>query len=245
VTAFYSFRLYFLVFHGKERFRHEHESGIAQASPVDPHAHHSHEPHESEWVVTLPLILLAIASVGIGFVSIEYLLYGDFFDGAIYVDAGAHTAMQTLREEFHGPWAMAVHGLSQPPFWLAGAGVLAAYLFYIRKPEIAAALGALFPMPVLRRLLENKYYLDALNETVIARGARCLGQGLWKVGDIGLIDGLLVNGSARTVGWVSSNVRWVQTGHLYWYALVMILGVIALMTWQLWPHLSSLVSQYF
>ncbi len=243
VTAFYSFRLYFLVFHGNERFRHE--PGLAQGSHADPHAHHSHEPHESEWVVTLPLILLAIASVGIGFVSIEYMLYGDFFDGAIYVDSGVHTAMQTLREEFHGPWAMAVHGLSQAPFWLAASGVFVAYLFYIRKPEIPAALGAVFPMPLLQRVLENKYYLDALNEAVIARGARWLGQGLWKVGDIGLIDGLLVNGSARAVGWVSSTVRWVQTGHLYWYALVMILGVIALMTWQLWPHLSSLMSQYF
>ncbi len=241
VTAFYSFRMYFLVFHGKERFRHKPFPGE--------HDHHDahgkvHEPHESPWVVTLPLILLAIPSVFIGYLTIEDLLYGNLFTGAIVVNNSLHPAMHTLAQEFHGAWAMAVHALGTPPLWLAVAGVATAYLFYMRKPQIPAAMEAAFPLTVFKRVLENKYYLDAFNEKVLAAGARLLGQGLWKVGDVGLIDGL-VNGSARTVGLVSSLVRLVQTGHLYWYALVMILGVIGLMTWQLWPHLSSLVSRSF
>ncbi|HMM86349.1 NADH-quinone oxidoreductase subunit L [Azohydromonas sp.] len=236
VTAFYSFRMYFLVFHGEERFRHK------PFPPADDHAHgrddhHDATPHESPWVVTAPLILLAVPSVVIGYLTIGPMLFGDFFKDSIVVDAARHPAMTQLAAQFHGAAAMALHGLQTPPFWLALAGVVTAWWFYLRQPSIPAAIKARFG--VVYRVLENKYYMDWFNENVIAPTARALGTGLWKGGDVGLIDGL-INGSARAVDALAAAARRVQTGHLYWYALVMILGVFALMTWQLWPHLTSL-----
>ena len=240
VTAFYSFRMYFLVFHGKERFRDKPFPG-EHDDHHDDHGHgHAHEPHESPWVVTLPLVLLAIPSVAVGYFTIRDMLHSDLFHKAIVVHE-THPAMHALSHEFHGPFEMALHAFTTLPFWLAAAGVLTAYVFYMLMPQVPAAIkSSLMP---LYRLLENKYYLDAFNEKVLAAGARLLGLGLWKGGDVGLIDGAVVNGSARTVGLVSSIVRLVQTGHLYWYALVMILGVIGMMTWQLWPYLSSIVGR--
>ena len=168
------------------------------------------------------------------------MLFGDFLKDAITVDAARHGAMQSLAQGFHGPVAMALHGLVTPPFWLALAGVGTAWWFYLKRPDIPAAIArALSP---LVRVLENKYYLDWFNEHVLAAGARVLGRGLWKGGDVALIDGVAVNGSARLVGWVASVSRRVQTGHLYWYALVMILGVFGLLTWRLWPMLGSLAA---
>jgi NADH-quinone oxidoreductase subunit L len=236
VTAFYSFRMYFLVFHGKERFHHKPFPGAH-----DLHADHQtpHTPHESPWVVTLPLVLLAIPSVVIGYLGIEAMLYGTFFKGAIYTNFIAHPAMLELKTHFHGPWAMALHGMLMPPFWLAVAGVSVAYVFYLRKPAIPAAIQS--HTSLINTILANKYYFDWFNEHVLCAGARLLGRGLWKIGDVGIIDGLLVNGSARMVGGIASITRRVQTGHLYWYALVMILGVVGLMSWQLWPYLQGML----
>ncbi len=222
VTAFYSFRMYFLVFHGRERY---------EEMPHDDHGHdehhglgHGEKPHESPWVVGLPLILLAIPSVVIGFLTIEPMLFGDYFKGVIFVAEG-HKAMASMSEVFrehHGAVGMATHALATPPFWLAVAGVATAWFFYLVKPEIPAAIKAR-AMPVFN-LLDNKYYLDRFNEIVFAGGARLLGRGLWKGGDVAIIDGL-VNGSARLVGFVARVTRFFQTGHLYQYAFVMIVAV--------------------
>ena len=231
VTAFYSFRMYFLVFHGKERYDQNPD-----AHHGDHHDHHddheSHSPHESPWVVTVPLILLAIPSVVIGFMTIQPMLFGEFFKDAIFIDAEKHAGMKTLAEAFHGPVAMALHSVSTAPFWLALAGVVVAWYMYLINPAVPAAIGrALRPLVVL---LENKYYMDWINENILARGARALGNGLWKVGDRTLIDGWLVNGSWKLVGMVSNWTRKLQTGYLYHYALVMILGIFLLMTYFVW-----------
>ncbi|MEP6505876.1 MAG: proton-conducting transporter membrane subunit, partial [Betaproteobacteria bacterium] len=277
VTAFYSFRMFFLVFHGKERFHdkpfppevdgpepeleeddshgaHGHAAAHA-AHAHDDHAHgahdahdahghgdhghgdHDHTPHESPWVVTGPLIALAIPSAVIGAWTIKYMLYGGFFGSSIFYNTEKHPEMEELAHEFHGATEMGIHAFTSLPFWLAAFGVAISYWFYIVNPAIPKAIGrALAP---LIKILDNKYYFDWFNENVLAAGARLLGRGLWKGGDQGLIDGLFVNGSARAVGAFAGVVRLVQTGHLYWYALVMILGVFGLLTWQLWPYLLS------
>ena len=228
VTAFYSFRMYFLVFHGKERYDQNPD-----AHHGDHHDdHENHSPHESPWVVTVPLILLAIPSVVIGFMTIQPMLFGEFFKDAIFIDAEKHAGMKTLADAFHGPVAMALHSVSTAPFWLALAGVVVAWYMYLINPAVPAAIGrALGPLVVL---LENKYYMDWINENILARGARALGNGLWKVGDRTLIDGWLVNGSWKLVGLVSNWTRKLQTGYLYHYALVMILGIFLLMTYFVW-----------
>ena len=233
VTAFYSFRMYFLVFHGKERYDQNPDSHAA-GHGHDDHGHgaHAQHPHESPWVVWLPLVLLAIPSVVIGYMTIAPMLHGDFFKGAIAVDASRHHAMKELTEAFHGPMAMAVHSLTSAPFWLALAGVVLSYLMYMVFPAWPVAVKRAFG-PVYR-LLDNKYYMDWFNENVLARGARALGTGLWKGGDQALIDGALVNGSWKVVGWVSGVVRRLQSGYLYHYALSMILGVFVLMTYFVW-----------
>ncbi len=230
VTAFYSFRLYFLVFHGKERYD---QNPDAHHGHGDHHGHgHDNKPHESPWVVTVPLVLLAIPSVVIGAMTIGPMLFGDFFKGAIFVDAAKHPVMQELGHAFHGPVAMALHSVGTLPLWLAIAGVACAYYMYMVNPALPAAIKQKF-MPVFT-VLENKYYLDWFNENVLARGARALGTGLWKGGDQTVIDGLLVNGSWKVVGVISSVVRKVQTGYLYHYAFAMIMGVLVLMTYFVW-----------
>jgi len=241
ITAFYSFRMYFLVFHGKERFdqnpdaHHDHHDdghGAHDAYGGDhgDHGHHdAHKPHESPWVVTVPLILLAIPSVVIGFMTIEPMLFGEFFKNAIFIDLEKHPAMEEMAKAFHGPVQMALHGLTSMPFWLALAGVVSAYYMYMVNPALPAAIKR--KLQPIYTLLENKYYLDWFNENVLARGARGLGIGLWKVGDRAIIDGGIVNGSWKLVGWISSMVRWLQTGFIYHYALVMIMGVFVAMTY--------------
>jgi len=229
VTAFYSFRMYFLVFHGKERFDQNPEAHH------DDHGHghgHAHVPHESPWVVWVPLVLLAIPSVFIGYITIGPMLFGDFFKDAIFVDAAKHGAMSELREMFHGSAAMAMHSIGTLPLWLAIAGVASSYYMYMINPALPAAIKRAV-MPIFT-LLENKYYLDWINENILARGARALGTGLWKGGDQAIIDGAVVNGSWKLVGLVSGTVRKVQTGFLYHYALVMILGIFVLMTYFVW-----------
>jgi NADH-quinone oxidoreductase subunit L len=240
ITAFYSFRMYFLVFHGKPRFdqnpdAHQHAHDAGHHDDGHAHGHHAadpHAPHESPWVVTLPLVLLAIPSVLIGFITIQPMLFGDFFKDAIFVNLELHKAMDALREEFHGPLQMALHGLSAAPFWLALAGVASAYYLYMVNPALPAAMKV--RVQPLYTLLENKYYMDWFNENVLARGARALGTGLWKSGDQAVIDGVLVNGAWKLVAWVAGVARRAQTGYLYHYALAMILGVFVLMTYFVW-----------
>ncbi|NBT68301.1 MAG: NADH-quinone oxidoreductase subunit L [Betaproteobacteria bacterium] len=228
VTAFYSFRMYFLVFHGKERYDQNPDAFHDEHSHDDEH----HEPHESPWVVTVPLLLLAIPSVVIGFLTIDPMLFGDFFKDAIYIDGEKHQAMADLMLEFHGPVAMALHAFTTLPFWLALSGVALSYYMYMVNPALPAGIHRMF-MPIYT-LLENKYYMDWFNERVLVPAARALGTGLWKGGDQAIIDGAVVNGSWRLVGFVSSIVRRFQSGYLYHYALVMLLGVFVLMTWFVW-----------
>ncbi|KZE32875.1 NADH-quinone oxidoreductase subunit L [Crenobacter luteus] len=237
VTAFYSFRMYFLVFHGKERWmenhgsHHEHHGDHDDEEPSGDHHHGlgpNDKPHESPWVVTLPLVVLAIPSVLIGYFAIEPLLYGDFFKGVIVVNSEAHPAMAELAHEFHGAAAMGVHALQTMVFWLAVAGVALAWFFYMKAPHIPAAIKQRFA--VIDRVLENKYYMDDLYFNLFAKGSRALGTFFWKVGDMLLIDGLVVNGSAKLVGFFSGVVRKLQTGFIYSYATTMIVGVLALMT---------------
>ena len=230
VTAFYSFRMYFLVFHGAERY------DLNPDAHHDDHAHddghHDHTPHESPWVVTVPLLLLAIPSVVIGYFTIDAMLFGDFFKDAIFVNEDKHEAMHELGHAYHGAIAMAMHAFSSAPFWLALAGVVSSYYMYMINPAVPAAIKRAC-MPIYT-LFENKYYMDWINENILARGARALGTGLWRGGDQALIDGAVVNGSWKIVGWVSSVARHLQSGYLYHYALVMILGVFVLMTWFVW-----------
>ncbi|WP_442776360.1 NADH-quinone oxidoreductase subunit L, partial [Sphaerotilus montanus] len=230
VTAFYSFRMYFLVFHGKEHFHHKPFPGEHDHHDEDDHGHaHAHTPHESPWVVTVPLLLLAIPSVVIGYLTIQPMLYGDFLKDAISVNLHAHPAMEELAQEFHGAAAMAMHAFSTLPFMLALGGVVTAYVFYMLVPAVPAFFAR--TLAPLVTVMENKYYMDWINENIFAAGARLLGRGLWKIGDVTIIDGLFVNGSARLVGWIGSLVRLFQTGYIYHYALVMLVGVFALMTW--------------
>jgi NADH-quinone oxidoreductase subunit L len=177
-----------------------------------------HPPHESPPVVTLPLVLLAIPSVAAGWV-VGYVVYGDYFQNSLV----RHEA------EYHGLWAFMAHGLVSIPFWLALAGIATAWVLYLKKPAlpklIAMELGPLYA------LVERKYGFDELYAWLFAGGARNLGKGFWKIGDQTLIDGLMVNGSARVVGWFSSVVRLFQTGFVYQYAFTMLIGVVLLAFW--------------
>lgn len=234
VTAFYSFRLYFLVFHGKERWKEK----MHGAEHDETHAHGlkpNDIPHESPWVVTLPLILLAIPSVCVGYFAIQPLLFGTFFSDSIVVDMVRHPALQALAAEFRGPLEMALHALTSLALWLAIAGVFVAWLFYLKFPSLPCVLQRHFS-PV-HSLFVNKYFLDELYFAVFARGARLLGTFLWKIGDILLIDGLVVNGVARLVSTCSGVVRRMQTGFIYTYAMVMVLGILMLLSIWLAPLL--------
>lgn len=230
ITAFYSFRMYFLVFHGEERYdlnpdaHHGHD---------EHHDHHGHDkPHESPWVVTVPLVLLAIPSVVIGFITVMPMLFGEFLADAIHVNLELHPAMAELKELIHGPTELAMHAFSAAPFWLALSGVALSYYMYMVNPALPKACKkALNPIYVL---LENKYYLDWFNENVLAKTARGLGIGLWKGGDQGLIEGGVVNASWKLVSLVSRAVRYLQTGYLYHYALLMIAGLFLFLTYFVW-----------
>ncbi len=230
VTAFYSFRMYFLVFHGAERYDQNPDAHHDDHSHDD--GHHDHTPHESPWVVTVPLLLLAIPSVVIGYFTIDAMLFGDFLKDAIFINEDKHEAMHELGHAYHGAIAMAMHAFSSAPFWLAFAGVVSSYYMYMINPSVPAAIKRAC-MPIYT-LFENKYYMDWINENILARGARALGTGLWKGGDQSVIDGGIVNGSWKLVGAVSAVTRQFQTGYLYHYALAMIVGVFLLMTWFVW-----------
>jgi NADH-quinone oxidoreductase subunit L len=232
ITAFYSFRMYFLVFHGKERFRdvkHDahHDHG---------HGHHGvHEPHESPWVVTLPLILLAIPSALIGLMLVEPMAFGKWFGSAISVNNEAHPAIQSVAKAFKSWDAMALHGIMTLPFGLAMLGVGLAAFLYLRPSDLPEKIARTFS-PIYK-LLENKYYFDRFNEVVFAAGSRALGSGLSKVGDKTIIDGGLVNGSAALVGKFAALLRNLQTGQLYVYAFMMLIGVVSLIAW--WQHIAT------
>ncbi|TCJ15809.1 NADH-quinone oxidoreductase subunit L [Parasulfuritortus cantonensis] len=230
VTAFYSFRMYFMVFHGKERFHNAHTGHDQEGGKDDDHGGHGHHtPHESPWVVWLPLVLLAIPSVYTGWAYIEPMLYGDFFGSAIYINAEAHPAMEELRAEFHGAGAMALHAFATAPFWLALAGVAAAYYLYMVRRDLPQKIRA--KAGVLYAILEDKYGFDRFNDWFFAGGARLIGGKLWRWGDVTAIDGLLVNGSARLVGRIAAVARHLQSGYIYHYAFAMIIGVALLATW--------------
>ncbi len=227
ITSLYSFRVYFLVFHGKERFPAHDDHGHGHDAHGHDDHHHGGKPHESPWVVTLPLVLLAIPSVVIGAWVVDPMLFGKFFNGVITV-LPQHPAMHELHEEWHGWVAFGLHAFQTLPFWLVVAGAVIAWYCYLINPKVPARIQA--SLSGLNKVLENKYYVDWVNEQIIARGARCLGYGLWQTGDRGLIDGLLVNGSARVVGWVAAVSRHLQSGYIYHYAFAMIIGIMALVT---------------
>ena len=210
ITALYRFRMFFMVFHGAPRFNTEH----------------GHQPKESPWVVTLPLILLAIPSVIAGY-WIGSMVYGEFFAEAIYVSS-THDVLAEQAKDFHGIVSFIIHGLTALPFWLAMAGIVIAWFLYLRRPELPAVIQE--KGQFIYRILINKYGFDDFNQTVIAGGSQHLGQVLWRIGDRLLIDGTLVNGTAKTVAWCSRLARQLQTGYLYHYAFAMIIGVGLLLT---------------
>lgn len=232
VTAFYSFRLYFLVFHGKEKWRmikHDaHHDSHEDHHGLTPHD----DPHEPGWVVKLPLILLAIPSFFIGYIAIEPMLFGNFFNDVILVDNASHPAMMHLahhyKEILHSPAGMALHGLMTLPFLLAASGVALAWFFYMKRPDIPANIQQRFI--VIYKILENKYGFDSFYERVFAGGARLIGNKLWQIGDVQLIDGALVNGTANLIVRISGIIRHLQSGLIYHYAFAMIIGVFLLLT---------------
>jgi NADH-quinone oxidoreductase subunit L len=233
ITAFYSFRLVFMTFHGPERFQShaaaDHGHGHDDHGKHDSHGHGSHgTPHESPWVVTLPLILLAVPSLVIGWMTIAPVLFGDYFGPAIFVTP-EHNVLERIGEEFHGPAAFVLHGLQGLPVYLALLGVLAAWFLYIKRPDLPGKIAS--SLSPIYKLLVNKFYFDEIYQFVFARGSRGLGSVLWKGGDVVLIDGAMVNGSARLVGWLSGVVRRLQSGYLYHYAFAMIIGLSALLAW--------------
>ncbi len=212
VTAFYTFRLFFLVFHGEERMDDHTRSHLHETSPV----------------VTVPLILLAIPSAIIGWLTIDAVLFGGYFDNAIVI-LEQHGAMAAVAEVFHGPANFVVHGFSGPVLYLAAAGVISAWYIYLKKPSIADATRRRFSF--IYNLLDQKYYCDRFNQAVFAGACRGIGHLLWRLGDALLIDGFFVNGSAKLVGWLSGVIRHVQTGYLNHYAFAMISGLILLLGW--------------
>jgi len=212
VTAFYSFRMFFLVFHGETRMD----------------AHTREHCHESPKVVTYPLIALAVPSLVIGAMTIGPVVFGNYFADVITV-APEHDVIAEVGSHYHGPWAFVLHALHAPAVYLAALGVLMAWFIYLQRPSIAQSVQA--SVPWLHRMLDNKFGFDDFNQKVFAGGARALGQLLWQRGDRQVIDGSLVNGSANGIGVIAAVTRLLQTGYLYHYAFAMILGVLALLTW--------------
>jgi NADH-quinone oxidoreductase subunit L len=244
VTAFYSFRMYFLVFHGDEKWRvvkhvahHDDSQHTDEHKAIDDHGHHhgltpTDDPHEPGWVIKLPLILLAIPSLAIGYFAIEPMLYGSFFKDVIFIDSAAHPAMHELTLEWHevahDALGMALHSIMSLPLLLAVSGVALAWFFYMRRPDIPAGIQARFS--TINRILENKYGFDSFNERVFAAGSVFIGNQLWQIGDVKIIDGAIVNGTANLIGKLSGVVRKLQTGLIYHYAFAMIIGAFLMLT---------------
>ncbi len=215
ITALYTFRMFFMTFHGEPRMDH----------------HTKEHLHESPWVVTVPLIMLAIPSALIGWFTVKPMLFGGYFDGAIHV-LPANDVLGRVGEEFHGPGAFMWSAFAQWPVWFAALGVLTAWWFFLKNPALADSAARRFKW--LHTTLVDKYGFDWFNEHVIMVAARLLGGGLWRFGDQILIDDGLVNGSARTVGWLGSVMRYAQSGYLYHYAFAMILGLASFLLWIVW-----------
>jgi NADH-quinone oxidoreductase subunit L len=233
ITAFYSFRMLFLAFHGTPRF--DVHGGGHPASTGSPHVDHGHErehhggpPHESPWVVTIPLILLAIPSVYTGWTYMEPMLFGDYFGHSIVVRP-EHAVLWELKDEWHGVAAFIEHGVLSLPFWLAVAGIAAAYYLYVVNTALPARLQRM--AGPLYTLLDHKYYFDQFNDWFFAGGTRGVGHFLSNVGDRAIIDGFFVNGTARLVGFAAAVARQMQSGYVYHYAFTMIIGLFALLTW--------------
>ncbi|WP_322996762.1 NADH-quinone oxidoreductase subunit L [Castellaniella sp.] len=235
VTSLYSFRLLFLVFHGKPRYHQDHHEDHAHdeahwtnhGDGPGIHALHGAEPKESPWVVTVPLVILAFMSVVAGVWFVDPLLFDGYFGQSITVLA-QHPAMAALTAEWHGWVAYGLHGFTAFPIVLLLAGLVVAWYCWLVNPAVPAACARVFA-PVYR-LLDNKYYFDWFNEQVVARFARALGRGLWQGGDRGIIDGIIVNGSARLVGATAATARLLQSGYIYHYAFAMIIGIMVFLT---------------
>jgi NADH-quinone oxidoreductase subunit L len=215
ITALYTFRMFFITFHGTERMDHHTQEHL----------------HESPWVVTVPLILLAIPSALLGWFTVKPMLFGEYFAGTIKV-LPTHDVLSAVGEEFHSAGYFIVHALVALPVWLAAAGVFTAWLFFLKQPSLADS--AQRSLKWLHTILVDKFGFDWFYEHVVMVGAQVLGKGLWKGGDEVLIDGAMVNGSARVVGWFSSVMRYAQSGYLYHYAFAMILGLASLLLWLIW-----------
>jgi NADH-quinone oxidoreductase subunit L len=237
VTALYTFRMIFMTFHGEERFRdgdahahdgHTHDEHSADAHARDEHAHDAGPPRESPWVVTVPLVLLAIPSVYAGWVHARSFLFGNWFGQSIVVRE-PHAVLAELGAEWHGPVDFALHAVSTLPFWLALAGVATAVWMYLVSPGLPAKIATRFH--AIYTLLVNKYYFDIFNDWFVAGGARWLGRFASNYGDRTIIDGWVVNGSARLIGFASRVMRHIQSGYVYHYAFVMIIGVFGLLYW--------------
>jgi NADH-quinone oxidoreductase subunit L len=250
VTALYTFRMIFMTFHGKERFQatlahahdeHVHEEHAAAHAEAGDHArdaHGAHEagvhgdaaPHESPWVVVGPLVALAVPSVLIGALTVGPVLFGNYFGNSIVVLEQNNVVAEIGREVAQPSWLhFALHGFISAPFWLALAGVLTAWVCFLRRPELADRAASVFAP--LRTLLVNKYYFDWINENVIAPAGRLIGFGLWRGGDQAVIDGVLVDGTAENVGRFGGVLRLIQSGYLYSYAFWMIIGLAVLLGW--------------
>ncbi|WP_422683627.1 NADH-quinone oxidoreductase subunit L [Candidatus Methylopumilus universalis] len=229
VTAFYSFRLYFLVFHGKEKWRLQklthHDGHHHGLTPKD-------NPHESPLSVTLPLVLLAIPSVVIGFITIEPILFGSFLSKSIFLDIEAHPTMELLSHHFHeiyhGPFGMALHSITSLPFLFALSGVALAYYCYEVNLNLPKTIFN--RTQTIYRVLENKYGFDSFNEKFFAFGSRFLGDKFWQIGDVKIIDGWLVNGTAKSVSKLAEKIRVIQSGYIYHYAFAMVIGVFLFLT---------------
>jgi len=224
VTALYTFRLVFMTFHGEERFRAAGGHGHGEAHGGG--AHQGGDPHESPAVVTGPLVLLAIPSVLSGW-FVGPLLFGDYFGNAIVV-ASAHDVLAEMGRHFRGALAMTIHGFVTPVFWLAVAGIVTAWFLYIRRPDLPDVIRQ--KAGLLYTVLERKYGFDELYQWLFGNGAVLFGTGLWKGGDVAVIDGVFVNGSAKVVGWFAAIVRRLQSGFIYHYAFAMIIGILVLLT---------------
>jgi len=216
VTALYSFRMFFLVFHGD--------------GPRDAHARH--HIHESPAVVTVPLVLLAIPSVVIGYLTVGDMLFGDFFKGALTV-LPQHDVLAAIGKDFHGATGFVLHGMTGLPFYLAMAGLLVAGYIYLFNVALADRIKD--RLAVVYRILDKKYGFDEFNQAVFAGGSRAIGRALWQGGDRAVIDGVIVDGSAHAVGWLAGVVRHLQTGYLYHYAIAMVVGLIGLLAWFVMP----------
>lgn len=212
ITALYSFRLFFMTFHGQETM------------DINTWKH----LHESPAVVTVPLSILAVPSLVLGGFLIGPMLFGDYFGDSIVVsNTAGHDVLARLGENYHGIGFFMLQAFKHPPVYLAAAGVFVAWLFYIKFPDIPGKIAGQFGF--IHKLLVNKYGLDDFYQFVFADGIRKIGGLLWRYGDAVVIDGFIVNGTAASVRWFSGKLRRLQTGYLYDYAFVLISGLLALL----------------